>query len=598
MRKESIFKILLVALISLLLLLLFRFKSSVVGPKNLEKLKVKEGRAVLSGKNFSYEVKDKNILKYTLYAEEVLEREGQEKELLNPVVSIPKGQGKTDKIFSKKGIFSPNKSELRLFDEATIVTSDNLKIKSSAFRVTPQNEVISESRADFEKDKLSGSADLLRYDRKKRIAYLEGNVNVKSENLSFDASRITIDLEYHNGKIEGPIKGKKEDISISSPNGEIKLDDKNNIESIILMEPSNGETESFTFSCRNIKFDFRNSKVNHFTLIGNGLIVQKAAPNSKLKTDTLFFEKGKDLLWHFTAPSKMFFERGNQKLECSRGTGVINNREISADLEGPVRGRNEMNEVSSARGKLSGTFFEFIGDAQSSFSEGNVSAERIISFKSGEIEALLNVKGTILRKNEGKILFSSEKVKISPNVYPIKLQENVTVESNNFTLKGSDFTFLSSRRLSGCNGVLAYFQAHTGNISGYSKEADYNENRQYCIFTGDPYLTDGVRKLSAKDKITGFFSSDRKIKTITAEGEAKYESKNQFAFGDKIEYDIALKKGEVSSETGVAEVFEKEPFKRSIGRKIVFGEKEIEIKGANNKTNRGKIEWREVKEAR
>jgi len=597
--RERIFKILLGALIALLLLLLFRFKPSVVGPKNLEKPKVKEGSAVLSGKNFSYEVRDKNILKYTLYADEVLERnEQQEKDLLNPVVLIPNKEGKTDKIFAKKGIFSPNKSELRLFDEAKIVTSDDLKIKSSAFRVTPFNEVVSESKADFEKDKLKGSGDILRYDREKRIAYLEGNVHIKSDsdNLSFDASRMTIDLESHNGKIEGPINGKKDDILVSSPNGEVILDDKNNIDSIILQEPSNGETENFTFSSRNIKFDFKNSKVDHFTLIDNVIIVQKAEPKSKLKTETLIFEKGKDLLWHFTAPSKMFFERVDEKLECSKGTGVINKGEITADLEGPVRGWDEKMEISSARGKLNNDSFEFIGNALTSSSEGNIRAERIISFKSGEKEARSNVKGTMLRKNESKILFSSEKARISPNVYPINLLENVTVESDNFNLKGSDFTFLSSKTFKGCNGVLAYFQGTKGSITGYGKEADYNEDEQYCVFKGDPYTIDDSGKLSAKDKITAFFNSDRKIKMILAEVEAKYESENQSAFGDTIKYYPEAKKGEVSSEKGIAEVIEKEPFRRSVGRKIVFAEKEVEIKGAENKTNRGKMEGLEVKE--
>lgn len=598
MSRERIFKILLGALIALLLLLLFRFKPSVVGPKNLEKPKVKEGSAVLSGKNFSYEVKDKNIPKYTLYAEEVLEREGQEKELINPAISIPKGEGRKDKIFAKKGIFSPNKSELRLYDEATIITSDNLKIKSSAFRVTPQNEVVSESRANFEKDKLLGSGDILRYDREKRIAYLEGNVNVNSENLSFDASRITIDLENHNGKIEGPIKGKKEDVSISSPNGIIALDGKNNIQSITLQEPSNGETDTFTFSSRNIKFDFKGSQVDLFTLIDNVVIIQKAEPKSKLKTESLIFERGKDLLWHFTAPSKMLFERVDEKLDCSKGTGVINKGEITAELDGPVRGQDKKIEISSARGKLNGDSFEFIGNAQASSSEGNVSAEKIISYKSGEKEALSNVKGTIIRKNESKILFSSEKARISPNIYPIRLLQNVTVESDNFNLKGSDFTFYSSKKFKGCNGVLAYFQGIERSINGYGKEADYNEEKRTCIFTGDPYLIDSDRKLSSKDKITAFFSEERKVKEIVAEGEAKYESENQSAFGDTIKYNTELKKGEVSSESAIAEVIEKEPFRRTVGRKIVFSEKEIEIKGSDNRTNRGKIEGREVKEKR
>ncbi|MCX7830051.1 MAG: LPS export ABC transporter periplasmic protein LptC [Acidobacteria bacterium] len=598
MSREKIFKLLFLALIALLLLLVFRFKPTVIGPKNLEKPPLKEGNAVLSGKNFHYEVKDKNILKYTLYAEEILERDEQEKELKNPFISIPKEEGKTDNISADKGLFSPNKSELRLYENAKIVTSDNFKIMSSGFRVTPQNEVVSEGRADFEKDKLKGSGEILRYDREKRIAYLEGNIKIYSENLFFEASTLFIDLKNHNGRIEGPVKGKKDDIFIFSPGGSIFLNSKNNLEYLILEEPANGETQNFTFSSRNIRFDFSGSNVGKFTLIDNAVIEKKAEPKSKLQTQTILFEKVKDNLWNFTAPSKMLFEQSNAKLECTKGKGLIDKGEITADFEGPVRGRDDKTEISSANAKLYKDYFEFIGNAQAVSLDGNVTAERITAYKSGDKEALGDVKGEIFQKDKSKILFSSTKAKISPSLFPVRLLGDVVVESSTFNLKGTDFSFYSNKKFSGCNGVYATFEENSGNINGYGKEVDYNEEKGSCIFSGDPYIFDNGKKLSAKNKIIAYFNEGRKIKEILAEEEAKFESEKQTAIGDSIIYNLESKKGVVSSETGIAEVIEKEPFKRCIGRKISFAEKELAIKGSDKKTSRGKIEGREVKEKR
>lgn len=596
MNRERIFKILFTALIGLILLLLFRFKPSVVGPKHLEKPQLKEGTSVLSGKNFSYEVKEKNILKYTLFAEEILESGGDKKDLTNPVISIPKKDGGIDKIFAKKGTFSPSTSDLRLYQEANIKTSDNLIIKSSGFRVTPQNEVVSESRAEFEKEKIGGSGDILRYDREQRIAYLEGNITIKSENLLFNAVRMVIDLENHQGTIEGPIHGKKDDIAISSPKGTILLDSKNALESLTLQEPAEGETERFSFSSKKIKFYFKKSKTDEFSLIDNVVVVQKEEPKSKLTTEELDFKKQSDQFWHFTAPSKMFYDRLNSKLECSGGKGLIKKGEIIAELFGPVRAFDEKAETSSSRGKIDSNSFEFIGNAQVSSSEGNISAERIISYKTGEKEAYSNVKGEIAKKDGEKIYFSSEKAKTSPNIYPIKLQNSVEVKSSNLTLKGSDFTFLSNKQFKGCDGVIAVFAGKNGTIDGYGKEVDYNEEKGRCVFTGEPYILDNGRKLSAKDKITATFDQEKKVKEIIAEGSAKYESENQIAYGDRIKYIPELKKGEVFSKNEIAEVIEKSPFRRCVGRRISFSEKEIEIKSSDNKISRGKIEGREVKE--
>ncbi len=596
MSRERIFKILLAALIGLILLLIFRFKPSVEGPRHIEKPRIKGSNSVLSGKNFTYEVKDKNILKYTLFAEEIFEMGSEEKELLNPVISIPKKGGNFDKIFARKGTFSPAKNVLRLFEDARIVTADNMTIKSSGFRLTPQNEVVSEGRAEFWKDKIIGSGDILRYDREQRIAYLEGNVNIKSENLLFEATRTLIDLENHNGSIVGPVKCRKDDISISSPSGKILLDSKNTLESLILETPVQGETENFNFSGRNIKFDFEKSKMNEFTLIDDVILVQKKLPKSKMQTKILNFEKGSDNLWHFTAPYNISFERLKSRMECSGGTGIINKGEITSDLKGPIRAYDEKTEISSSMGKLDGNTYEFIGNAQVSTSSGNISAERIIAYKSGEKDAYENVRGQIVGKGGDNIFFSSDKAKISANVYPIRLLENAIVESEDFVLKGSDFSFLSNKRFYGCNGVSMVFKGIKGKIDGYAKEVNYEEEKGNCILTGDPYLLDGDRKLSAKDKITVYFDFKKKVKEIVAEGDAKFEGEDQIASGDRIKYDTELKSGEVYSENEIAEVIEKEPFRRCVGRKISFGEKELEIKGSDNKVSRGKIEGQEVKE--
>lgn len=597
MSRNRLFEILMFLLILLLIVLLFKFKPPFVGPKKIELLPQKEGNAILSGKNFSYEVKEKNQLKYTLYAEEILEKNELEKELTNPFIIIPKGEDKTDKVLAKKGVFSESQRILRLYEEAKIITSDNFIIESTGFRVTPQNEIVSETVAKFEKDKMRGNADIARYDREKKITYLEGNIIIASENILFRASRAFIDFENHNGKIEGPIYGKKDDLIIVSPSGKIELDSKNNLQNIILDEPVKGETDKFFFSSKNLKFDFKNSKMDEFTLINDVIISQKGEPKAKLTTETLIFYKGVDKLWNFVAPSNVYFEKLKTKLECSSGKGIISNGVITADLDGPVKASDGNTESSSTLGKINEESFEFLGNAQVSTQNGILSAEKIITFKSKEKEAYVNVNGQITRRDEPPIVFSSEKAKMAANTFPIRLMKNVKIKSDNFSLSGSDITIVSNKRIKGCNGVIVNFSGKE-NIDGYGKELEYDQEEGFCIFKGEPYFISDGGKISSNEQIKVYFDDKRKIKEIIAEGEAKYQSKNQQASGDKIRYNFETKKGEVFSENSVAEVIEKEPFRRSVGRKILFGEKEVSIKGSDNRINRGKIEGWEVEEKR
>ena len=598
MNRDRLFKILMALLILLLLFLLFKFKPSFVGPKKIEIPPQKESSAILSGKNFTYEVKEKNILKYTLYAEEILEKDEEEKELLNPFIIIPKSGGKIDKVSAKKGIFSQSKNILRLYKDAKIITSDNFVIESTGFRVTPQNEIVSERVAKFEKEKMKGSADIARYDRERKISYLEGNVIMASENILFKASSVFIDFENHNGKIEGPIYGKKDDLMIVSPSGRIELDSKNNLENIILDEPVKGETDKFLFSSRNLKFNFKSSKMDEFALISDVVITQKEEPKAKLTTETLIFYKKVDKLWYFIAPSKVYFEKSKTKLECFKGKGIIKNGVITADLDGPVKANDENMESSSTSGKINEDSFEFIGNAQVAGQNGILSAERIITLQSGEKEAYDNVNGKIVRKGELPIFFFSEAAKVAQGIFPIKLLDNVTVKSDIFMLKGSDITVVSNKKMKGCNGVVVNFANDKENIDGYGKELVYDQEKGFCLFTGEPYFQNEGEKISSNERISVYFDENKKIKEIIAEGEAKYKSKNQQAMGDRIRYNLKTKKGEVFSENSVGEVIQKEPFSRSVGRRILFGEKEVSIKGSDNRINRGKIEGWEVEEKR
>lgn len=596
MNREKIFKSLMFLLFVLLLLLLFRFRPRIEGPEKLEHPSVTETGVVLSGKDFRYEERQGGQTRYVVTAEEVLETSRVEKELLNPVVVIPKKEGSEDRVLGKKGTLSLSRQEVRIYGGARIEIGRSMTISSPAFRLTPQGEVVSEGRAEISRDDLRGAADILRYDRERRVAYLEGNVDLGGPNTSFTASRIIIDFNSHSGEIEGPVEAVKEDFRLGAPKGTMALDKENKLQSVTLSPPTRGETASAIFASRSSDYRFdKNGAVNEIVLRGEAVISQKGAFPGRVETDVLNLSRpaGKD--WTWSAPGQMNFFRGPEKVVAGSGSGTIRGSSFSGDLQGPVRGWNETGEFASNSARISDGSLELIGDARAVKGGDSVTAERIVVLQSGEKRAEGAVAGKSVSQGGETFNFTADKAFMAKSTYPVKLSGNVHIFSPKIDFKGEEATFLSAKAMRACKGASVAAEGKDNPVFLFAGQLDYDESEERLEASGESSATDGMSKLSASRKIVLLFDREKKAEKITAEGSAVYESPKYTAKGDRIVYFPKEKKGEVSSEAGMAVVTEKDPYRLVTGRAIQFGNRQLGIGGAKGEVHRGKIEGEELK---
>lgn len=596
MNKEKTFRWLLFLLFLLVAVFLFRFRPRIEGPEKLEHPSVTETGVVLSGKDFRYEERQGGETRYVVTADEVLETSRVEKELLNPVVVIPGKEGSEDRVLGKKGTLSLSRQEVRIYGGARIEIGRSMAISSPAFRLTPQGEVVSEGRAEITRDELKGAADILRYDRERRIAFLEGNVDLSGPDTSFKATRIIIDFNSHSGEIEGPIEAVKEDFRLGSPRGTMSLDRENRLQSVTLSPPTRGETAAASFASRfsDYRFD-RNGAVSEIVLRGEASVARKGADPGRVETEILSLARpaGKD--WTWSAPGQMNFFRGEEKIVAGSGSGKIRGSTFTGDLGGPVRGWSGTGEFSSDSARISEGSFELVGNARTVKGGDSVVAEKMVVLQSGEKRAEGSVAGKSVSQSGETFNFTSERASMAKSSYPVKLSGNVHIFSPKIDFKGEEATFLSARSVRACRGASVAARGKDDTVFLYAGQLDYDEAEGRLETAGDSSATDGKSRLSASRKMVLLLDRENKAEKLTAEGSAVYESPNYEARGDRIEYFPKEKKGEVSSEAGMAVVREKNPYRLVTGRTIQFGNRQLGIGSEKGGVHRGKIEGEELK---
>lgn len=596
MNREKIFKSLMFLLVVLLLLLLFRFRPRIEGPRKLEPPSVTEAGVTLSGKDFRYEERAGGETKYVVTADEVLETSRVEKELTRPVVVIPREGGPGDRVLGDKGTLSLSRQEVRISGNARVELGNSMTISSPAFRLTPQGEVVSEGRAVIRKDQMTGAADILRYDRERRVAHLEGNVELGGPGTTFRAGRIGIDLKNHSGEIDGPVMAQKEDSKLEAPRGTMVLDSDNRLKSLTLMTPARGETPSVSFASDFGDYRFeKDGTVKEVVLRGNASIVQKAPGQAKLETSVLSLTRSEGKAWDWKAPGEVRMERGEEKITALGGSGAINGADFTGILDGPVRGWDGTAEFSSGSARIAKGDFELIGDAQVVKGSETIRANRMTLFKDGGKRAEGSVSGRSVTRGGEVFDFSADKAVTGKSSYPVKLSGNVRIFSPRIDFNGGEATFLSARSMTACKGASVAVEGHGNPVFLYGSELAYDEEAGKIEASGNPSATDGKSRLSASERIELVFDSQKKAEKVTAFGSAVYESENYSAKGDRIVYFPKEKKGEVSSDRGKAVVTEKTPYRLVTGKKIGFGNKELGITGEKGEAHRGKIEGEDLK---
>jgi len=596
LNREKIFRWLVFLLTALVVVLLFRFRPRIEGPSRLETPAVTSDGVTLSGRNFRYEEKQGDQTKYVVTAEEVRETSRVEKELVRPVVTVPKDKGAGDTVTGEKGTLSLSRQEVRIYGDARIAISGGMTMSSSAFRLTPQGEVVSEGRVGMAKEGLTGAADILRYDRERRVAHLEGNVVLGGADTSFGASRIKIDFNSHAGEIEGPVLAIKGDSRLEAPRGTLTLDKDNRLSSVTLLTPSRGETPAAVFDSQSSDYLFdKGGAVSEVVLRGKVGVARKGEAPGRVETELLSLTKRGGEGWNWSAPGKMDFFRGDEKMTAASGAGIMDGSSLTGDLQGPVRGADASGEFSADAARIGKDSFELIGNAQAARESGTVNADNITFLKDGGKKAEGSVRGRSVSGKGEIFLFSADRVRMGKSAYPVKLSGNVRVYSDRIDFRGEEATFLSPRAMKACRGASVSAEGKGSPVFLYGSELSYDEESGILRSSGDPSATDGKSRLSASESIEIFFDRERKAEKLVLEGSAIYESDTYSAKGDRIIYFPKEKKGEAVSDSGKAVVTEKAPLRVVTGRKIGFGDKELHIGGEKGEVHRGKIEGEELK---
>ncbi|HQO20578.1 MAG TPA: hypothetical protein PLA03_09490 [Acidobacteriota bacterium] len=596
MNREKIFKCLMFLLFVLLVVLLFRFRPRIEGPRRLEVPSVSESGVVLGGKDFRYEERAGGETKYIVTAAEVLETSRVEKELTRPVVVIPRESGPGDRVLGEKGTLSLSRQEVRISGDARVELGNSMTISSPAFRLTPQGEVVSEGRAVIRKDELTGAADILRYDRERRVAHLEGNVELGGAGTGFRAARVRIDLKNHSGEIDGPVVAEKEDSRLEAPRGTMSLDKDNRLRSVTLLTPATGETPSMSFSSDLGDYIFeRDGTLREIVLRGKVVAVQKAPGQAKLETSLLILARSSGKAWGWKAPGELLMTRGQENVTARSGSGSINGGDFNGVLDGPVRGWDGTGEFSSGSAKIGDGNFELVGDAQVVRDRGAIRADRMILLKDGGKRAEGAVSGKSVTQGGETFDFSADSAATGKSSYPLKLSGNVRIFSPRVDFKGGEATFLSAGAMTACRGASVAVEGRGNSVFLYGSELAYDEAAGKIEASGNPSAEDGKSRLSASEKIVLSFDGQKKAEKVSAQGSALYESDNYTAKGDMIVYLPKEKKGVVSSLKGKAVVTEKTPYRLVTGKKIEFGNKELGITGDKGEAHRGKIEGEDLK---
>lgn len=596
MKREKIFSFLAFVTLILLIFLLFRFKPSIVGPKEIEKLKIDGSKKVVSAKNFQYEVRQKDKVKYKILAEEIIDGEEGDKELKNVNVIIPRGEKGEEKVVSKKGRFNEIKNELRVYEDARIILMDGITIKSDAYRITPQNEVVSEGRSYFNKDKINGSSDILRYDREERIIYLEGNVFIKGENLSFSSSRLYLNLNTHLGEIDGPINFEKDDLKVNSPLGRVFLTDDNKLKEITLFKPIKGETNSLNFSSKTAILYFgKNGNLEKSELVEDVVLVSKSDESGKLLTKKLILTNTNDHKTLWESPFSVTLLKKNFTLLAKSGKGDFKDKYMNGILDGPTRGFGEETEASSNYAEIKQNDIIFIGDVQAVSKKNTIESEKLIRENSGNYRGIGNVRGKTTNERNETTFYECDEADFPPSKYPILLNGRAKIYSNNFILRGEKFTLLDENTFKGCDGVTGEFYFEKEKVLVNSLEMEYFKNKRKAAFYKNPSAVSLDSKLLSKESITLFLDDSGKLDKVLALDEGYFENNDIIAKGEKITYFPKTKEGEAFSEKGISYGIEKGVSRRVKGKVIYFKNKDIFVKGLDNRLSRGKIEGVEEK---
>jgi lipopolysaccharide export system protein LptA len=574
-----------------LLLIVAKFRPRFEAPKPLEQEQLKRtAEGTLSARGFTYKQETAGKVDFTATAEVVTEDPSGVKLLTNPVVTTGTGT----KAWGKRGTFNPIDNSMRIWEDAHLSQPSGWVATSTGFRLTPEGEVVSESRADLRRGELTGTADLMRYNRQTELAHLEGKVHFIQGPKTLDCASVDLDLQKHDGVMVGPVVLTAEEGTLKAPAGKILLDEQNNLKTVDLGTPAAGDGPRFACAGSRVVSDFgKDGQISRVVLTGDASVTSKGEVPSTVHSDHFDLTPEKDSGWAWVAPGALTVDRDGGTSHATSGKGSLGGKTPeTADLAGPVYGSDPRGDFKGDRATMLAGDWTLVGHAEVTKPAEWVTAERITFRKDGSSDAEGDVKGWRSGKTEKEpeTRYSADKARTAAGGYPSKLTGNAVVIRGGMTLKAPSMKAQDERSAlaEGGDAGLAegtFVQEGQGTSTVTAPTIRYvgQEHRATAEGQGDRRAV-GVGKdyTVTGDLLRAVLDAGDRPQRYEAEGNATFVGALYDGTGDVLTYDPATQMGRAVGRDKDAVVVQKNPYRRLAGPVVDFAPKHLEVQTAGS----------------
>ncbi len=590
-----------------LVLLLFKFRPKLEAPEPVDPRQVKHSpEGTLSASGFTYRQETAGKVEFTATAAEVTEGAGGLKLLTGPVIVMASGA----RAWGKKGSLSESESTLRIWEDAHLAQPDGWTASSTGFRLTPEGEIVSESRTDLKRGDLTGGAELLRYHRQTLLAHLEGSVHFEQGLKTMTCKAVDLNLKEHGGVMAGPVTLTAEQGTLTAPAGTLVLDEQNRLKSVELGSPATGDGPRFSCAGHAVVADFDDQgQLSRIHLAGDASVTSKGQPPASsqppaaaqvsftAKSDRFDLDPAPDNLWDWTSPGAMVVEREGGVAHATSGRGTLGGKKPdTADLAGPVSGSDRRGDFKGDRALMDGGDWTLVGNAQVTRPGERLTAGRVMFKKDGSSEAEGTVRGWRQgsRAGEAETTYAADRSVSAPGGYPVKLLGNAVVTKGGMALKASTVKISDEKSALAEGGATATFaQEGQGTSTVTAPAIRYSGKDRLATAEGGPKERargEGKDYTVTGDQLRALLDEEEKPVRYEAEGKAVFSGALYDATGDDLSYDPATQAGQARGADPAAVVIQKKPYRRVSGPVVNFAPRHLDVLPEALSPRRGSIE--------
>lgn len=595
-RRRLIKSLLTILLLLFLAVLLYKFRPKVWTPKAVNPGKAqgaKKETGQLTAKGFRYVQEKDGRISYIVTADNMTQQSGGERLLENPVITFPSSGGHEDKVVGRKGVFQPVDQTLRVWDRAKVLQWSGWVSQSSGYRLTPEEEVVSEGPVTLHRGGIDGSAQLMRFQKDTDKAYLEGDVRFRTpEGRVFTCRRMALDLRAHSGKCTGPVSFQGPEGTLSSPDARLVLDASNRLRGLIMGMPCRGEGPSGTVSAAQMHAYFDvTGQVRRLEWREQVRLATAAAPPTTLSTQELVLTPLQGPAWNWQADREVVFHQGGNVLHARSGSGRFGGRApLTAVLPGPVNGSGPSGTATAKEAKIQGDTRVLIGNVDVVRGRDTLKAETVTWAADGGYRAETNVKGVHYPAGPGEPWrFTSDEAEAAASGYPLVIEGRARARRGDLELSAPHIRMQEEDRVEAWSGVVARWTDPKQPATLVGGRLVYNGKAQTLAAT-DGAKANGRGYALEGRTVTAYLDKTGNPDHYLAEGTARFDGPLYEGRGDRLTYRPAKESGTAHSEAGRSVVVKKKPYRRMEGRTILFTRNAITVTEKGQGMQRGVIE--------